>query len=788
MRPANTPSNAISTGLSKTKEIVNSDTKLQTPAKRSLSSLFPEITPTPPKPNASALHIRVLEDGDDYDTELLKLESSEKIEPLNSSVEALINMPTIDKHDSNTPSTLDGNDQNDSLSSSAAIPITTNRKRSLDETLDEPEVSYSNIPAEPQTPTGHRNKRVRPRTPQSVRVISADTYFPSIGLNHHRGARTPTHRTPRTLNPYFSAPTAGGLTTPSTPTVYSLAKALFQRGSNSREVVGRGMERAALERFLNERLETKGKGALYLSGLPGTGKSALLSEVVERRALEYSKRFTVKVATINCMTVENASDIFTMIHQELTQGEEDDEDESDLAEYEDGEGETMISGDGERLTLDRGKRLIIEDLERRILRQPASSQTRHIIVLDELDHIMTKDQEVLFRIFQWAFAANSSLILFGIANALDLTDRFLPRLRSNSLTPQLLAFKPYTAPEIAHIIEERLWSLVGGRPNNGGRPGSSTGDPSTANSSNMPPLMHPAAIQLCARKTASNTGDLRKAFDLCRRAIETVEEGVRRQKVREVLKQPGGGGAGGTGGVDGDNMPQGRGSPGLAWKRALVNGSNSQTLTVLTLETAPRVTISHVAKVCSSAFGGTMAQRIKVLNLQQKAVLCVLVVGERQSSNGNSNSNSNNNSNHNMGSNNSTTATTSQSESSATATSASAGSGKLTVVRLFDRYTTICMRDKVLSQLPFADFLDVVSALESNGVVNISGVCGRKGQGTGGSRSRSSKGGGGASGSRFASGVQDNFSQRRITANVHQIDLMSAVGATPLLRSFLVDN
>lgn len=611
------------------------------------------------------------------------------------------------------PKTLPDQDVNSDGLKEVPVPGTPRRKRRFDITDNSPKETNEEYGQEPRTPSAHRSKRVRGvRTPQSARVVSADAYFPSIVR------RTPTHRTTKTLNPYYSAP-AGHLSTPSTPTVYSLAKALFQRGSNSTQVVGRSQERAALEKFLNRQLETKGKGALYLSGLPGTGKSALLNEVLEKRMAHYSGQFPIKVASINCMTVENASDIFTMIHQEITQ----DEDETDFIKREikeeEEEVEKMISGDGERLTLDRGKRMIIEDLERRILGQPSSSQTRHVIVLDELDHIMTKDQEVLFRIFQWAFAANSTLILFGIANALDLTDRFLPRLRSNSLTPQLLAFKPYTAPEIACIIEERLWSLLGGR---------KEGDTKSA-----PPLMHPTAIQLCARKTASNTGDLRKAFDLCRRSIETVEEEVRRQNTRDSSN------------ADTEGLPQGRGSPGLAWKRALVNGSNSKTLTVLTLETAPRATISHVAKVCSTAFGGTMAQRIKVLNVQQKAVLCVLVVGERQSTT------------------------------------------KLTVMRLFDRYTQICGRDKVLTQLTFADFLDVVSALESNGVVSITGVCGRKGLGSAVGRMRTSKGGGGASASRSANGVRDDYSQRRITANVHQLDLMSAVGATPLLRSFLIE-
>lgn len=643
----------------------------------------------------------------------------------------------------------------------------------------------------PRTPSSRSaGKRQGSRTPKrTAKVISVDE-FPIIVQ------RTPSHHTPRSLNPSFSAP-AGQLRTPSTPTVYSAAKALFQRGSQSTEIIGRTEERGIIERFLIERLTCRGKGALYLSGLPGTGKSALLNEVLEKQVKQYSKKFAIRIANINCMTVGNSNDIFTKIHQELTQGIDDQEMKEEIVQA-NAIADGIISNGDERL-IEYGNKIIIDDLERRLLRQPLyssgrnskSTSARHIIVLDELDHIMTKDQEVLYRIFQWAFADNSSLILFGIANALDLTDRFLPRLRSISLTPQLLAFKPYTATEITSIIEDRLWSLDGGKKEESWREITLNKDRLRKQTEKqkenhkqgqmeeenkpyeslpkqqlqLPPLMHPAAIQLCARKTASNTGDLRKAFDLCRRAIETVEEEFRRQQYSHVVVPNviiGGGGDFNAVKVE-STANYGRGSPGLAWKRALVDGSNCSRLTSLTLAEAPRVSISHMAKVCTTAFGGTMAQRIKTLNVQQKAVLCVLVMGERQL----------------------------QYSLASSTSSTSSVPTRQTIMRGFERYIEACNREKVLSPLPFADFLDVVSVLEANGVLSITGVCGRRGLGgdSGGGRYKSGpRGGSGANSTRgIAGGIRDDYSQRGIKVNVHQMDLLSAVGATPLLRTFLVE-
>lgn len=54
-------------------------------------------------------------------------------------------------------------------------------------------------------------------------------------------------------------------------------------------VIGRTYERQVMEKFLISRLEARDKGALYISGLPGTGKSALLNQVTNEVIAKYSK-------------------------------------------------------------------------------------------------------------------------------------------------------------------------------------------------------------------------------------------------------------------------------------------------------------------------------------------------------------------------------------------------------------------------------------------------------------------------------------------------------------------
>ena len=93
----------------------------------------------------------------------------------------------------------------------------------------------------------------------------------------------------------------------------------------------------------------------------------------------------------------------------------------------------------------------------------------------------------------------------GIANALDLTDRILPRLQSHAkCRPHLVHFPPYTKDQIVTILRSRL----------------STDTPT---SDGRPAIIDPMAIQFCARKVSAVHGDLRKALDICRRAVELAE-------------------------------------------------------------------------------------------------------------------------------------------------------------------------------------------------------------------------------------------------------------------------
>ena len=115
----------------------------------------------------------------------------------------------------------------------------------------------------------------------------------------------------------------------------------------------------------------------------------------------------------------------------------------------------------------------------------------------------TRDQTVLYTLFELPALTGSRLILIGLANALDLTDRALIRLQSRvQFKPVLLNFPPYSKQDIATILSQRIREAVNDQ----------VGD-----------VIAPSALQYIGGKISSSSGDLRKAIDVCRRAVDLAE-------------------------------------------------------------------------------------------------------------------------------------------------------------------------------------------------------------------------------------------------------------------------
>ena len=477
------------------------------------------------------------------------------------------------------------------------------------------------------TSAGNEAKAIQNPTPQTPRHRDVLSKKVPITPRHRIGLvkRPLTPRTPWTPQTPNNA-----------PTIYNYARQMFARSADAGRLVGREAERKELNSFIQKGIETRSGRCMYVSGPAGTGKSTLISEVCR----DVQVTGGVKTSYINCMSVKSSMDVYGKLVEDLI-------------------GDIECAGKND-----------LTELRSIFIPKKGSSTNMYIVTLDEIDHLLTLDLEILYTLFEWSLHRSSRLVLLGIANALDLTERFLPRLKARNLKPQLLPFLPYTAPQIASIITTKLQSL-------------SSAD--TLPEDGYTPFLHPAAIQFCSRKVAAQTGDLRKAFDIVCHTIDLVETEVKRKYLSDPI------------------------SP-LTTKSPLRENYNLSSpsaqpigsLPFLTPISAPRATIAHVARVSASVLNHGTPQRLQILNLQQKAVLCTLISFNKVS----------------RCSNRSRPILVTPSR---TSSSSILSSTAPTVRILYETYCSLCRRENALHPLTATEFADVISGLETLGLIGEDG-------------------------------------------------------------------
>lgn len=252
-------------------------------------------------------------------------------------------------------------------------------------------------------------------------------------------------------------------------------KAAMHTSTAPDEVRCREDERAKVIDLIQGCLRDHKPGSLYLAGLPGTGKTLTLKDVqrtTERWGIVGKTR--PRVAFINCMSVHNAKDIFGVVLDQL--------------------GERVASEDRAPSVGSIEYSNIPEVVA---LRRVVTSMNGGmcIILLDEMDQLETRDQEVLYELFALPALKGSRCVLAGVSNAINLTDRVLPRLRARGCEPALVTFSAYDAKQLKVLLKQRLAAL-----------------PFKA--------FEDSALELCSRKVGAATGDMRKALNVCATAVD----------------------------------------------------------------------------------------------------------------------------------------------------------------------------------------------------------------------------------------------------------------------------
>ncbi|KAF8564007.1 hypothetical protein P879_09838 [Paragonimus westermani] len=322
-------------------------------------------------------------------------------------------------------------------------------------------------------------------TGRILRVRPRPTYFtenkqvlePSVSRKKNckgeRSERSPIHTTSASSLNDTSSRTNPNLSSSCQPTPLTACTLSVEQ---SELLIGRQRERSFIREFIDKSLNKQHGGGLYISGAPGTGKTAV---VLNEASYLQSTNPSCQVISINCMHLGSASELFGQMFRLLsrrTHGKEN-----------------------------RGS-VSATTVEALLNRFPDTSSC--LLILDEVDQLSSKSQDVLYRIFDWPGTLSCRVIVIGIANALDLTERLLPRLQSKAHQPEHLAFPPYSRSELTEIVSARL-SVPG------------------SDSNNIVTPLDPLAIQLCARKVSASTGDVRTALHICHRAIDIAAQEAR---------------------------------------------------------------------------------------------------------------------------------------------------------------------------------------------------------------------------------------------------------------------
>ncbi|KAF8792695.1 Cell division control protein 6 like protein [Argiope bruennichi] len=195
------------------------------------------------------------------------------------------------------------------------------------------------------------------------------------------------------------------------------AKQAFHTSLPTR-LIGRSTEISEIQSYISERLNKKISGSLYISGAPGTGKTCSIMHVLE----SFDKKFAF--AFVNCMSVSSPVAIYKTIAQEL------------------------------KLP---SKVINSKNIADALKKHVSTSKIPVVLVLDEIEQLDCKGQQVLYNLFEWPHIPQSMFTLITISNAMDLTDRILPRLHTFKCQPKLMNFLTlYQRPDNSGDIRKAL--------------------------------------------------------------------------------------------------------------------------------------------------------------------------------------------------------------------------------------------------------------------------------------------------------------------------------------------
>ncbi|PLN80327.1 putative origin recognition complex subunit Orc1 [Aspergillus taichungensis] len=321
---------------------------------------------------------------------------------------------------------------------------------------------------------------IAPSTPRKKQKMASMNVTPQS--RRQKALTTPSHRRIVVKKPLEFTPLGTRVLSPSHfASPYRQARTSLHVSTVPESLPCRKSEFDTVYNHLSAAIMEGSGTCIYISGTPGTGKTATVREVVAQlnSAVLAEEMDDFIFVEINGMRVTDPHQSYSLLWQALK---------------------------GDRVSPSHAL-----DLLEREFSHPSPRRVSCVVLMDELDQLVTRNQSVMYNFFNWPALRHSRLIVLAVANTMDLPERTLSNKISSRLGLTRITFPGYKHTDLMEIISTRLANIPG-------------------------KIVDADAIQFASRKVAAVSGDARRALDICRRAVEIAEQSSEAASKEDAMK------------------------------------------------------------------------------------------------------------------------------------------------------------------------------------------------------------------------------------------------------------